>query len=309
MNEKRVLQCPLAPVVIANANGFRHVVDKNLAVPDFAGARAGHHGADHFVGAGCRNHHLHLHFGQQIHLVFHAAVDLFVTFLAAVPPYFGDGHPVDADGLQRLLDVFQFVGLDDCFDFFHGWCVVSRAYVSRLYPSSPCMLTSSPSSSCSGGTRTPSRASHIFRMIKAPTIARAQDINTPMAWFKPCPPLPSTIPNGNSLPAESFNPSLTALVAKTPVRRAPRVPPAPCTPNASRVSSYPNLLFTAVTMKKHTTPAANPISMAGNGFTNPDAGVTATNPATAPEIAPNMLGLPFLIHSANIHPSAAAAVA
>src|ERR1035441_820204 len=49
--------------------------------------------------------------------------------------------------------------------------------------------------------------------------------------------------------------------------------------------------------------------MAGNGFTNPDAGVMATNPATAPEIAPNILGLPFLIHSANIQPSAAAAVA
>src|SRR5258708_38616834 len=62
-------------------------------------------------------------------------------------------------------------------------------------------------------------------------------------------------------------------------------------------------------MKKHNTPATNPINMAGNGFTNPDAGVTATRPATAPEIAPNMLGLPFLTHSANIQPSAAAAVA
>ena len=51
------------------------------------------------------------------------------------------------------------------------------------------------------------------------------------------------------------------------------------------------------------------MSMAGNGFTNPDAGVMATNPATAPEIAPNMLGLPFLIHSAAIQASAAAAVA
>src|ERR1035438_10448993 len=51
------------------------------------------------------------------------------------------------------------------------------------------------------------------------------------------------------------------------------------------------------------------MSMAGNGFTNPDAGVMATNPATAPEIAPNMMGLPFLIHWAKIQLSAAAAVA
>src|SRR5580704_19780294 len=65
----------------------------------------------------------------------------------------------------------------------------------------------------------------------------------------------------------------------------------------------------AVTIRKHNTPAITPISIAGNGFTNPDAGVMATNPATAPEIPPNMLGLPFLIHSAAIHASAAAAVA
>src|ERR1700704_6608891 len=56
-------------------------------------------------------------------------------------------------------------------------------------------------------------------------------------------------------------------------------------------------------------PATTPISMAGMGLTNPEAGVIATSPATAPEIAPNTLGLPFAIHSANIHPSTAAAVA
>src|SRR6266404_2789477 len=49
--------------------------------------------------------------------------------------------------------------------------------------------------------------------------------------------------------------------------------------------------------------------MAGMGVTNPEAGVIATSPATAPEIAPRMLGLPVLIHSVTIHPSAAAAVA
>ena len=35
----------------------------------------------------------------------------------------------------------------------------------------------------------------------------------------------------------------------------------------------------------------------------------ATRPATAPEIAPSTEGLPLVIHSANIHPNAAAAVA
>src|ERR1700686_305639 len=45
------------------------------------------------------------------------------------------------------------------------------------------------------------------------------------------------------------------------------------------------------------------------GATNPAAGVMATNPATAPEIAPSALARPFLIHSATLQLSAAAAAA
>src|SRR2546428_11643434 len=45
------------------------------------------------------------------------------------------------------------------------------------------------------------------------------------------------------------------------------------------------------------------------GVTYPDAGVIATRPATAPEAAPSTVGLPRLIHSVNIQPSAAAAAA
>src|SRR5260370_36241249 len=45
------------------------------------------------------------------------------------------------------------------------------------------------------------------------------------------------------------------------------------------------------------------------GSTKPDAGVIATRPATAPEIIPSTEGFFAIIHSANIHPSEAAAVA
>src|SRR6266851_10082952 len=45
------------------------------------------------------------------------------------------------------------------------------------------------------------------------------------------------------------------------------------------------------------------------GPTNPAAGVIATSPATAPEIAPSALARPFLIHSAALQLSAAAAAA
>src|SRR5579862_16177 len=53
----------------------------------------------------------------------------------------------------------------------------------------------------------------------------------------------------------------------------------------------------------------NPMASAGIGPTNPAAGVIATSPATAPEIAPSALARPFLIHSATLQLIAAAAVA
>src|SRR5271157_1631433 len=51
------------------------------------------------------------------------------------------------------------------------------------------------------------------------------------------------------------------------------------------------------------------MSSAGNGLTNPEAGVMATRPATHPEIPPSTLGLPVRIHSTTIQPSAADAAA
>src|SRR5438874_7788591 len=64
-----------------------------------------------------------------------------------------------------------------------------------------------------------------------------------------------------------------------------------------------------VTAQKQMTPAAMPMTSAPVGSTQPDADVIATSPATAPEMMPSTLGLPRAIHSANIHASAAAAVA
>ena len=60
---------------------------------------------------------------------------------------------------------------------------------------------------------------------------------------------------------------------------------------------------------KQTIPAMRPMMMAGVGPTKPDAGVMATNPATAPDAIPRTLGFPLMIHSANIQPSAAVAAA
>src|SRR5438132_10806265 len=57
------------------------------------------------------------------------------------------------------------------------------------------------------------------------------------------------------------------------------------------------------------TPAPTPMRSDDIGPTNPDAGVMATNPATAPLAAPRTVGFPRYIHSITIHDRAAAAVA
>src|SRR5215472_7325087 len=54
-------------------------------------------------------------------------------------------------------------------------------------------------------------------------------------------------------------------------------------------------------------PATKPIISDDIGVTKPAAGVIATSPATAPEIAPSALALPLRTHSAPAHPTAAAA--
>src|ERR1700726_1542915 len=69
------------------------------------------------------------------------------------------------------------------------------------------------------------------------------------------------------------------------------------------------MYFRLVADQKQITPAAMPMRIDDPGSTKPDAGVIATRPATAPEEQPTAgVALPES-HSANIHPSAAAAVA
>src|ERR1700730_12104157 len=94
-----------------------------------------------------------------------------------------------------------------------------------------------------------------------------------------------------------------------PVPIAPMMPPMQCTPNTSRESSYPTVGLTYAQKEKHTEPATKPSTIDPIGPAKPDAGVTATRPATAPETIPSSEGLPLSAHSVNIQPSVAAAVA
>src|SRR3954463_10345249 len=95
----------------------------------------------------------------------------------------------------------------------------------------------------------------------------------------------------------------------TPVSNAPRIPPRACTPNTSSESSAPSIFFRPLTPQRHTKPAAKPITNAPGIPTLPAAGVIATRPATAPEAAPSIDGLPLNIASPTIQASTAHAVA
>ena len=87
------------------------------------------------------------------------------------------------------------------------------------------------------------------------------------------------------------------------------MPPTACTPNTSSVSSTFSMCLRPLTPHRQTMPAARPITNAPGMPTLPAAGVIATRPATAPEAAPSIEGLPLNIHSPSVHDSTAHAVA
>src|SRR3990167_7336040 len=84
---------------------------------------------------------------------------------------------------------------------------------------------------------------------------------------------------------DKLDPELTAFEANRPVANAPHIPPTPWMPTTSSESSYPRRDFTMIAPKQRT-PAPAPMRMEEIGPTNPDAGVIATRPATAPLAAP-----------------------
>src|SRR5678815_5139247 len=144
--------------------------------------------------------------------------------------------------------------------------------------------------------------------MKATTPDQIKVTPTALAWIQSCALMlskPGFISNqlfGNPGP-----PSDGAL--NTPVSSAPRIPPTACTPNTSSESSAPSSFFRPLTPQRQTMPAARPITKAPGIPTLPAAGVIATSPATAPEAAPSMVGLPLNSASPTLHDSTAHAVA
>ena len=89
----------------------------------------------------------------------------------------------------------------------------------------------------------------------------------------------------------------SAWLLNTPVSRAPTMPPTPWMPNTSSESSAPSIFFRPVTPQRQAKPATKPMTIAPIRPTLPQAGVIATRPATAPDAAPSIEGLPLNIAS------------
>src|SRR3954447_9040069 len=109
----RKLEGRVSTIVIADANRLGDFVDENLAVSDLPGSGGCGEGPDHFLATVVGDHHLELHLGEQIDLVLLAAVNLFMSFLAAVAAHFRDRHTIDPDFLERILHFIDLERLND----------------------------------------------------------------------------------------------------------------------------------------------------------------------------------------------------
>src|SRR5689334_14706348 len=99
-----------------------HRLDRDrpdLAVADPPGLRRLDHHADQVVGVLVLAEDLDAHLRHQVDLVLSPAVHLRVPALPAVSACFGDRQAVDAERLQRGLDVVQLERLDDSGDELH----------------------------------------------------------------------------------------------------------------------------------------------------------------------------------------------
>src|SRR5262245_45274494 len=118
------LESRVTTVFVPDSYRFGDIVDEDFAVSDFAGSGGRRQGANHLLGARVGRNDFEFHFGQEVNAVLLSAIDLFMAFLAAVAAYFAYGHAIDADVLERFLDVVKLEGLNDCLDFLHGTALV-----------------------------------------------------------------------------------------------------------------------------------------------------------------------------------------
>src|ERR1700688_1145999 len=100
LSKRRICEPPalngrFAAIPVANAYRLGDIVDEDFAVADLAGTRRVRDALDDFLQPGVLNHEFELHFRKKVHVVFLAAVNLFVALLAPVTANLADRHSVD----------------------------------------------------------------------------------------------------------------------------------------------------------------------------------------------------------------------
>src|SRR5438093_3692644 len=123
MLEERFHHKPLESAVSgfarADPHRFVQVGDKDLSVSDAAGLGRPDDRLDHLVRQLVYDDDLDLSLRHKLDGVFGSPVGLLVSLLAAEPADFRDGHAIDSQFGQGVLDLFQFDRLDNCFYFLH----------------------------------------------------------------------------------------------------------------------------------------------------------------------------------------------
>lgn len=104
----------------ADADGFDDVAEEDFAITDFTGVCGLDDRVNDGIGAAVIDDHFNFDFREEVHGVFTAAVDLSMAFLTAETFDFHDGHTFHSDFREGLLNILQFEGFNDRFDFFHG---------------------------------------------------------------------------------------------------------------------------------------------------------------------------------------------
>src|SRR5690606_11349143 len=102
-----------------NADSLLDRIDEDLAVADAPGLGCVADGLDRLFGEFVRAHDLDLHLGQEVHHIFGAAIELGMALLAAETLGFGHGDALQANFLQRFLDLVELERLYDSLDFLH----------------------------------------------------------------------------------------------------------------------------------------------------------------------------------------------
>jgi hypothetical protein len=116
---RRMSEGALASLIIANPDGIVHSCEKNFSVTNFSRACGVNDSLHRFFYQLVGENHFDLDFGDQVHGVFAAAINLGVTFLAAMTADFKDGHAFDADFVECVFHSVKFGGLNYRFYFSH----------------------------------------------------------------------------------------------------------------------------------------------------------------------------------------------